>query len=224
MSRRPAGMVWKKRPGDGMRTGKYLGYVHGAPVRRRWRRCSRSTVESREAISINELHKAGAFGDHWVTFSNAGIWLPFSRLRACRQLMEIYAPRLGEMQRQPVPLQWTQCRLGYRIGWRPWFLCRCGRRAGKLYDTGAIFACRKCCNLIYECQLQSAKGRLKRTAEKIRLRLRVFRSTYGKLPPRPRGMRRKKYRELITKLAAIDGRIALKGQKRAIQRRKYQRG
>jgi len=172
-----------------------LGFIHGERIKlsRDQRRTRRKTVESQAAIDVNELQRAKAFRDHWVTFPNYGFICPsVSRLRACRWHIEIYSYSATQdgTQRQSVPIVWSHCRIGYRGGYRPWFRCKCGRRAGKLYNAGPLFACRKCCNLIYECQLKSAKGRLHRTATKIRHQLSwverrlAFRD---KMPPRPWG-------------------------------------
>ena len=212
-----------------MQRGKDLGYIQGKRIKPSWARrgSRRLTVESQGAISVNELHRANAFRDHWVSFPNYGFICPsVSRLRACRWQVEIYSTRDGT-QKQSVPIVWTYCQIGQRGGYRPWFRCKCGLRAGKLYNAGEIFACRKCCNLIYECQLKSAKGRLQRAATKIRHRLSWVETRMAfknKIPPRPWGMRTAKYRKLISRMTAIDTRIALWGQKRVIRRPKYQRG
>jgi hypothetical protein len=207
-----------------------LGYIHGERVKlsRDTRRTRHKTVERQEVISVNELHRAKAFSDRWVSFPNYGFICPsISRLRACRQQAEIYFATRDGPQRQVVPIMWTYCRVGDRGGWRPWFRCKCGRRAGKLYNAGVAFECRKCCKLVYECQLKSSKGRLERAATKIRHRLSWAERRWAfrdKLPPRPHGMRTAKYRELISRLIAIDGKIALRKQKRGIERAKWQPG
>jgi hypothetical protein len=214
-----------------MQGGKILGYIHGERVRISRDRCRsrRVTVESRFALDINELHRAKAFREScWTSFPNFGLIHPdVLRLRACRNQAEIYVATGDGPQRQTVPIVWTHCRIGTRGGWRPWFRCKCGQRAGKLYNAGTVLACRKCCNLIYECQLKSAKGRLQRAATKIRRRLSWVERHLAfkdKLPPRPHGMRTAKYRKLIYGLIAIDKKIALREQKRAIERPKYKRG
>ena len=182
-------------------------------------------VESQVAICVNELHRAEAFRDFWTVFANIGLIYPtMLRLRACRQQAEIYIATGDRTQKQTVLIMWTHCGVGSRGGWRPWFRCKCGQRVGKLYNTGSAFTCRKCCNLIYECQLKSAKGRLLRTARKIRLQLRSVERRTDILPPRPHGMRIEKYRKLISLLSEVETRIALRGQKRAMRRLKYQRG
>jgi hypothetical protein len=214
-----------------MRHGKVtFGYIHGEKVKPSWgrRQTRRAIVERQEVISVSELHRAKAFGDRWVSFPNFGLMLTaISRLRACRHQAELFIATRDGPQRQVVPVLWTYCRVGDRGGWRPWFRCKCGRRAGKLYNAGVAFECRKCCKLVYECQLKSSKGRLERAATKIRHRLSWAERRWAfrdKLPPRPHGMRTAKYRELISRLIAIDRKIALRKQKRGIERAEWQPG
>ena len=144
-----------------MQRGKDL-YIRGERVKPSLGPCRsrRATVERQHVLNVNEFHRAKAFRGPWISFPNL-MFMPISRLRACRHQAEIYFATHVGMQKQTIPIVWTYCRIGDRSGWRPWFRCKCGRRAGKLYKAGAIFACRKCCNLVYECQLKSAKGRLR---------------------------------------------------------------
>ena len=207
-----------------------LGYIHGerAKLSRGGRRTHRKTVETQETISVNELHRAKAFRDRWVSFCGF-TWPSVSRLRACRWQIEIYsysASRDG-MQGQSVPIVWSYCRIGARGGYRPWFRCTCRRRAGKLYNAGPVFACRKCCNLIYECQLKSAKGGLRRTATKIRQQLSLVERRLAfkdSIPPRPWGMRTARYQRLISRMQAADAKIAHWVQNRGLKRNRYKSG
>jgi hypothetical protein len=66
--------------------------------------------------------------------------------------------RLGQGQpiEQPVYFSWTRPKFGGR---RPWFLCpRCIRRVALLYLRGERWACRICCDLAYQSELE-CKGR-----------------------------------------------------------------
>jgi hypothetical protein len=210
-----------------MQRGNGLACIQRKPVKPSWG-TRRRTVENQQVLSINELHRAKAFRGNWVSFPNFGMLLTaISQLRACRHQVEIYVATGNGMQRQAIPITWTHCRIGHRGGWRPWFMCKCRRRAGKLYNAGTVFTCRKCCNLVYECQLKSAKGRLKRIASKIRLQLRWFErrsAVKDKLPPRPYGMRTAKYQRLISRLIAVDAKIAHSEKNRALRRHRYKRG
>jgi hypothetical protein len=81
--------------------------------------------------------------------------------------------------------------------------------------------------LIYECQLKSAKGRLRRTATKIRRQLSWVETRWAfknKIPPRPWGMRTVKYQRLISKMLAVDTKIAHWAQNRGLKRNRYKSG
>ncbi|MGB5011765.1 MAG: hypothetical protein WBO88_16060 [Candidatus Dechloromonas phosphoritropha] len=68
----------------------------------------------------------------------------------------------------PVRLAWTACNLG---GKRAWFLCpKCGKRVAILFG-GAVFACRHCHKLNYQCQREASHDRASRRADRIRERL-----------------------------------------------------
>jgi hypothetical protein len=70
----------------------------------------------------------------------------------------------------PVYLEWKGLHFSGR---RTWFLCPAGvygRRVAILYG-GAIFACRRCHQLAYQCQRETADDRATRRANTIRRRL-----------------------------------------------------
>ncbi len=78
----------------------------------------------------------------------------------------------GEWQDKeyPIRIEWTTPNYGGR---RAWFRCPargCGRRVAILY-SGAIFACRHCYGLAYECQREAPDDRAARRADTIRRRL-----------------------------------------------------
>lgn len=78
----------------------------------------------------------------------------------------------GEWQAMeyPVYLEWTGLHFGGR---RVWFRCPargCGRRVAILFG-GAIFACRHCHELAYQCQREKGDFRASRRANTIRRRL-----------------------------------------------------
>ena len=61
----------------------------------------------------------------------------------------------------------TRCTLG---GSRPWFICPidgCGRRVAILYGT-AVFACRRCHQLVYASSRQDETDRIFGKADKLR--------------------------------------------------------
>jgi hypothetical protein len=81
---------------------------------------SRVTVEHLSSIDVNQLNRLGAFSGVTMEF-------PFMSLRTWRYLM-LYHPPNWPKERLPqrISISWTRCHFGY--GWRPWFLCACGRR------------------------------------------------------------------------------------------------
>jgi hypothetical protein len=101
---------------------------------------------------------------------------------------------------QYVPLAWTACTLGGR---RPWFRCRCDRRAALLYYSSGFFACRHCHGLAYACQAETRRLRWIRKGRKIRMRLGAGFSYAEPIPPKPKGMRWQTYWRLR---AAVGGR------------------
>jgi hypothetical protein len=110
-----------------------------------------------------------------------------------------------------VPLTWTKCHLG---GARPWFLCTedagdgkcCGRRVAKLYLRGHVFACRKCCGLVYASQSESPQHRALSKSQKIRMRLGGGPSILDPFPGKPPKMRWRTYGRLFNKAAAAQAR------------------
>jgi hypothetical protein len=69
-----------------------------------------------------------------------------------------------------VGLTWTDCHYG---GQRAWWRCPalgCGRRVAVLYG-GSIYACRRCHQLAYKSQRETADDRATRRANKLRERL-----------------------------------------------------
>ena len=98
----------------------------------------------------------------------------------------------------------TQCHLG---GFRTWFLCPargCGRRVPVLYG-GGIFACHHCHQLAYESQRVQPHYRALSRAQKLHVRLGGSGAVADGLPPKPKGMHRKKYQVLAELPQARDG-------------------
>jgi hypothetical protein len=95
-------------------------------------------------------------------------------------------------------------------GTRPYILCPgnahggpCNRRVVKLYDAGRGFACRACNQLTYRSQRERPWDRALRRAGKVRARL-GSRELGAAVPPRPKGMWRRRYSDLCqTAVAAL---------------------
>lgn len=102
-----------------------------------------------------------------------------------------------EDKQYPVFLDWTACHFG---GKRPWFLCPCcGRRVAVLWGR-AIYACRHCHNLAYECQREETHSRLLRRKQKIRDRL-GWESDWGF---KPKGMHQRTFDRLVDEFWKIE--------------------
>jgi hypothetical protein len=96
----------------------------------------------------------------------------------------------------PVRLDWTACAKG---GKRAWFLCPaqgCGRRVAILYG-GAVFACRHCHRLAYECQHETSGHRAISRADKIRERLGWKAGIANPPGTKPKGMHWNTYYRLM---------------------------
>jgi hypothetical protein len=101
-----------------------------------------------------------------------------------------------------VYLEWTGCNLGGR---RAWFLCPavgCGRRVAILFG-GAVFACRHCHKLAYECQRETADDRAMRRADTIRRRLGWGAGIANPEGDKPKGMHWRTFERLRTEYAAF---------------------
>lgn len=99
----------------------------------------------------------------------------------------------------PVRITYTRCNFG---GGRPWFLCPargCGRRVAVLYG-GRIFACRRCHQLVYECQREAPHYRALRKAQNISIRLGGTGCIYD-MVFKPKGMHTRTFERLQRKYA-----------------------
>jgi hypothetical protein len=105
----------------------------------------------------------------------------------------------GEVQ-QTLHLVETAAPFGGR---RRWFECpTCARCCRVLYGAGR-FRCRVCLRLRYASQSETAGGRARSRAQKLRMRLGGSANLLEAFPPRPKHMQRRTYmklRELDTRL------------------------
>ena len=162
------------------------------------------TVEQLSSVDINILNKNGAFkgsAPDWVAR------FPLLGLRTSRFLIE-YRDSNWPPDRPPqrVPIQWTRC---FRT-LRPWFICQCRRRCGKLYQGAGLLVCRKRLHVSYASQRKSTRCRLYEKAKHIRARLGdVGRPCIDPLPIRPFGMQRKIFERLIAQAKIIERKLAV---------------
>src|SRR3974390_2190349 len=119
------------------------------------------TVEQLSSVDINILNKNGAFKG---SAPDGVPRFPLLGLRTSRFLIE-YRDSNWPPDRPPqrVPIQWTRC---FRT-LRPWFICQCRRRCGKLYQGAGLLVCRKCLHVSYASQRKSTRCRLYEKAKHI---------------------------------------------------------
>jgi hypothetical protein len=169
----------------------------------------RPTVElfsDGEILDAYDLNRRGAF-------SAPGMWFPFRRVKTFPDHIEI---NFRDRNRPPLVLliERTGLHLG---GARPWFVCTCGRRCGKLYLTSIDARCRVCSDLQFTSQRQRRRARLKTKADNIRARLWIE----GEKLIRPFRMRRATYQKHLRALHHIEHAIRINGRFSSIRYRRW---
>lgn len=86
----------------------------------------------------------------------------------------------------------TPCNFG---GYRHWFICDCGKRAGVLYFRHK-WACRHCIGLPYQSQLNQPFDRLNERLNRIRGRLGWVRGVANGKGEKPKGMHQRTFTRL----------------------------
>ena len=166
------------------------------------KRRDRITVEKLgdDCLDARELQRAGVFRDTWVTVQPSLRWPGIVQMRAARYL--ILLELLNQVGAQKIRVSWTRCHFG---GLRPWLHCLCGRRVAKLFKGMGGYFCRPCVgNPIYASQGKSTKGRRHFEACKLRLRLGGVASIAAPFPERPRGMHKRTYARLRTRIEKLE--------------------
>jgi len=173
---------------------------------------TKDTVEGSRSLDINRLNREGWLRrDCRGTFDWTRNGEPFGTIRFraegdCLILSYRVQKNGGEWWdvEQSTPIGWTQCRFGGR---RPYFVCRgvatgveCNRRVTKLYGAGTYFLCRHCYRLAYASQREGPYDRALRRQEKIRMQLGGDPGVRSPFPDRPKGMHRKTYQRLRSKM------------------------
>jgi hypothetical protein len=139
----------------------------------------RDTTDDCRALDVRFFQRDGvlvagrSFTTNWMRNGKAVASIQV-RVEAGRVILDYRHQRGGgewKSLNYPVRIEWTPCSYG---GARAWFRCPaqgCGRRVAKLYLGSAIFACRHCHQLAYECQRETDDDRAARRADTIRKRL-----------------------------------------------------
>lgn len=163
----------------------------------------KDTTSVMRALDIRRLQRDGllapgrAFGWDWLRGGKTVASIQI-RMEADHVTLN-YRRRGNGGEWQPIEyavyLEWTGLYFG---GSRAWFLCPaqgCGRRVAILYG-GAIFTCRHCHKLAYECQRESVDDRAIRRADTIRRRLGWQPGIANPAGGKPKGMHWKTFRRL----------------------------
>ncbi len=104
---------------------------------------------------------------------------------------------------QQVPLDKTPCFFG---GHRQWFLCpNCHKRVAILYGAGKYFFCRHCHNLTYQSCNEPDYQRMLDKAYKLKEKLGGRAGLDSFIPDRPKGMHKKTYDKIYSKIIQLEG-------------------
>jgi hypothetical protein len=162
-------------------------------------------IEKHSSIDVNELNRLGAFGRTTIAYPHVGLRVP-SLFMMCTNYSAVEVQFAKDRQWQSITVRWTRCHFG---GQRPWLECPCGRRTGKLYDSGFCFGCRQCLNLIYDSQRRGANKRRYLRLLKLRARCGGSSSSITEpFPSRPARMRKKTYFKLRSRAAFLESQLS----------------
>ena len=184
----------------------------------------RSTVESRNSISVQYLKKQGCLSE-----GNNGT-LSWSRNdEPCGSIgyrVKVNGIQFNYRRRTSGHSEWknielfiqfdyTACNYGNQ---RTWLLCpHYHKRVGVVYSEGKYFLCRKCSELNYQSQQLNHYERQQAKAQHIRKKLGSLFSSYSHFPDKPIGMHWQTYWQLQSKTSQceID---SLEGQRLSLER------
>jgi hypothetical protein len=152
------------------------------------------TIEQRDkdAVSIAELNRMGLLSGGIQRIA-AGLKWP----KLDTMVVEPHGIHLHHRngQEQTFRISWGR----FLYGSRPWFVCHCGQRVGKLYRGWTGFACRWCHGLWYSSQACSERKRqrLRIAKECSKIDGRPYLHITDTTPPkRPKGFHRKRYHQI----------------------------
>lgn len=153
-----------------------------------------ATVEDREhdAINVSDLKRQGLL-DGGIYRIQVGIKWP--RLETITTEPHGIHLKHRNGQEQTIRISWGRCLYGHR----PWFVCGCGKRVGKIYSGWSGFACRWCKSIWFSSQACSSRKRrrLRISKECAKIDGRPYLHITDTTPPkRPKGFHRKRYHQL----------------------------
>jgi hypothetical protein len=159
------------------------------------KRSQHAIVELLPHIKAADLNRPGVFrqpGPHYFPF------VPFLQsLSVSPQGLHV-AYRDG--RNELIGVYWL--RVGF--GFRPYLVCRCGRKGDRLFHNRAGLRCRFCCNAVYVSQTKDRRSRPLFQACKLRLELGTIPQTGQTLPARAKGKHRRRYHRLRTMIEDLE--------------------
>ena len=150
-------------------------------------------ADSTWSLDVMALHRAG-----WLKPGKWGTYRPNLNLLAKEgQLTIIYDAPFQNGGQRPIGETFAVVFSPRHFGGKvPYLVCPangCGRRVAKLYRSSGRFRCRKCSQLVYDCQYENWGDRAVRRINKISGKLGIDEGNAG----RPKYMRRKTYYKLL---------------------------
>jgi hypothetical protein len=163
----------------------------------------RASIDIREFKRRGRLHPGAYFPWSWSRGGEPSGSIRVSGAFEAVTLIYSFQANGGEWKpvERRVPLSKTPCHLG---GHRDWFVCRCGRRAARLFSGRPYFVCRGCVRLPYATQQEGRRDRALRKAQKIRRRLGANLDPSEPIYHKPKGMHWKTFERWQRKAATAD--------------------
>ena len=105
---------------------------------------------------------------------------------------------------QTFEVRWTPT----GVAVRPWFVCTCGRRVRRLYSRDDAWACRYCHRLTYASRMTPDAKHWRGAGAVLRALHQIdptIADPFSPIPPRPRGMWKKRYERLAWAVTVAQG-------------------
>ncbi len=170
------------------------GYNSGRPRRRAYlgQQLSFGIKDVCKYFGNTEIHNATGTMT-WGNGSQIGV-------RYSPEGMRLSFASNGTTCSQQINVAYTSCHFGGKG--RPWMLCGCGKRTGKLFLAGGTrFVCRKCTGMAYQSQSLSPLDRGTWEIRKHQKRLDpAGRYEIWDFPTKPKGMHHSTYDKVTDKL------------------------
>jgi hypothetical protein len=190
-----------------------------------WSRyASKSTVESKCAVSIHYLKKQGCLREGYngtVSWSRNGEPCGSIGYRVKANGIQFsYRNRTSDHAEWEnvelfIQFDYTACNYGNQ---RTWLLCpHCHKRVAVVYSEGKYFLCRKCSQLNYRSQHENYFDRQLSKAQSNRRKLGGDVSMVSPFPDKPKGMNWQAYRQLQIKTMQCEM-VSMQGHKVSLER------